>query len=837
MENIFVEFLPPWIETGLQPAFYDKESGTVLQQTARMYARVNMLIRMFNKLSKNTKTTVEDYINQFNELHDYVHDYFDNLDVQEEINNKLDEMVENGDLEEIINDYLYTFGVPYEKFGAVGDGVTDDYAAIKATHEYANTNGIPVVCNPNKTYYVHGITHTIEIATNVNWNGCHFIIDDSGTIDNNFLFKVKGNTPVDITSSIDSSIATTTTVTNVTGYGRAILKLVNSNKRDYIRSGANADNGVARTEYIMISDNGNVLSRIDFPFSTITEAKVKPIESTTLTLENGNFETKINTIDSTNYYNRGIYIERSNVDIKNLVHTLDEEGVTDSSPYVGFFYTDFCADIRFIDCKVSGHKSFSSTGSYDITNNATLNLTFDNVVQINSITDNRIWGVHGSNYCKNVTFNKCYLNGIDGHKGMTDLTIQNCTVGRSISLVGFGNLIIKNTTGLNFYFINLREDYGSFWNGDLYIKNCHLKTNTGGNKHILYFNNKQDHDYGYETHLPNIHINGFYFDNGSYTNSICKLMTNNADASITTPDFTKTYAENAASGVYPIVYPKHITLINVKTNNYFIPTNNVVDFQNCYFGDLGSAEVVGVRSRGFDKNYNYYLKIDNCNISTLALVNSYANTNNSVFRKGGVQGIAGTPSHHGVGRVEIDNCDYVELGNSGRMVTYYLNNCSVYMTSSGYTYNYGCFVMDNCKLHMHYNGNSTNARFTFGTYSTKITNSEYIIDDETFSNIANKEYIFLVRSVSGGHSSVRYISINNEFNLEDSDYNTITVFNSNKANYLWDIEKFITTPVFETENIKVSTSAKRPDYNLMAGVSYYDTGTSAIVSYNGNSWS
>lgn len=106
MENIFVEFLPPWIETGLQPAFYDKESGTVLQQTARMYARVNMLIRMFNKLSKNTKTTVEDYINRFDELYTYVHDYFDNLDVQEEINNKLDEMYEDGTLTDVIDEFL-----------------------------------------------------------------------------------------------------------------------------------------------------------------------------------------------------------------------------------------------------------------------------------------------------------------------------------------------------------------------------------------------------------------------------------------------------------------------------------------------------------------------------------------------------------------------------------------------------------------------------------------------------------------------------------------------------------------------------------------------------------
>lgn len=133
MENIFVEFLPPWVETGLQPAFYDKESGTVLQQTARMYARVNMLIRMFNKLSKNTKEeverfegvindeierfedvvndTVEEYITKFNELHDYVQDYFDNLDVQQEINNKLDAMVADGTLTNIITAYLTLAGV------------------------------------------------------------------------------------------------------------------------------------------------------------------------------------------------------------------------------------------------------------------------------------------------------------------------------------------------------------------------------------------------------------------------------------------------------------------------------------------------------------------------------------------------------------------------------------------------------------------------------------------------------------------------------------------------------------------------------------------------------
>lgn len=49
---------------------------------------------------------VEELQNLYNELNSYVTNYFDNLDVQEEINNKLDDMVESGTLQEIIGDYL-----------------------------------------------------------------------------------------------------------------------------------------------------------------------------------------------------------------------------------------------------------------------------------------------------------------------------------------------------------------------------------------------------------------------------------------------------------------------------------------------------------------------------------------------------------------------------------------------------------------------------------------------------------------------------------------------------------------------------------------------------------
>ena len=62
-------------------------------------------------LTKFIKDTVLPTVNEnteaFNTLHDFVEHYFDNLDVQEEINNKLDEMVEDGTMDTIINQEIF----------------------------------------------------------------------------------------------------------------------------------------------------------------------------------------------------------------------------------------------------------------------------------------------------------------------------------------------------------------------------------------------------------------------------------------------------------------------------------------------------------------------------------------------------------------------------------------------------------------------------------------------------------------------------------------------------------------------------------------------------------
>ena len=162
--NLFIELLPPWVETGLQPAFYDKESGTVLQQTARMYTKVNETVAGFDQLND----IVNDYVEQFNELHDYVHDYFDNLDVQQEINNKLDAMVADGSFQPLLDT---TFSQYFNYMKSYTDNALDGKVDKNGTGQVTYNN----LSQSVKEMFTGGNTPVVGI----NSVGTDNIIDDT----------------------------------------------------------------------------------------------------------------------------------------------------------------------------------------------------------------------------------------------------------------------------------------------------------------------------------------------------------------------------------------------------------------------------------------------------------------------------------------------------------------------------------------------------------------------------------------------------------------------------------------------------------------------------------
>lgn len=63
MKKYCLKHLPHWVLTDPQPAFYDCESATAVQQTAKIYAKIQELITIYNDFVRD----VNRYITEFEE--------------------------------------------------------------------------------------------------------------------------------------------------------------------------------------------------------------------------------------------------------------------------------------------------------------------------------------------------------------------------------------------------------------------------------------------------------------------------------------------------------------------------------------------------------------------------------------------------------------------------------------------------------------------------------------------------------------------------------------------------------------------------------------------------
>lgn len=97
-------------------------------------------------------------VNELNELYislrEYVDYKFDNLNLQEEIDNKLDEMLQDGSLQTIISTYVAGLGLNVKTLGATGNGETDDTEAIQSAIDYCKNNNISTLYFPDGEYVV-----------------------------------------------------------------------------------------------------------------------------------------------------------------------------------------------------------------------------------------------------------------------------------------------------------------------------------------------------------------------------------------------------------------------------------------------------------------------------------------------------------------------------------------------------------------------------------------------------------------------------------------------------------------------------------------------------------
>lgn len=479
--------------------------------------------------------------------------------------------------------------ITYESFGTSSDENFDNYQAIYDAHTYANYYGYNVKATLD-TYHIYKLEQTnyISIETNTDWNGATFIIHDENINDletrNSPIFRINSTktqttiTDKDILSNIEINNETVN-IPELAGYGNAMCIVYNEDKMQFIRYGINQNNGKTQRDFFKIDNDGNVLNEIQWNFDNISEIVIIPIPEETITVENGDFVTVLpeeNYEQDSGYFYRNIYCTRSNTIIQNINHTVNNTEYI-GGPYKGFINLYEVTDVDVKDCYLFSHK-YENKSNYDLFLECAVDIKIENVSS-NDIEDTQRWGIVGTHYTKDITYENCTLNRIDSHTGVHNLTINNCTIGvKGITVIGSGNLNISNSTILSKnYLIELREDYGSTWNGNIYITNCTYKPINA--KQLISFKVSYDdtdtlHDFGYDLYLPNIFIDGLTIDdeNSTYTdNQLYMFYNNETYTGVSNGDIT---------GIYNL--PEKIYLTNYETTS----GRNIKLFYNEFYENL-----------------------------------------------------------------------------------------------------------------------------------------------------------------------------------------------------------------------------------------------------------
>ena len=398
----------------------------------------------------------------------------------------------------------------YEEFGAVGDGHADDLPAIVRTHEEANRRGLSVRGREGAVYAIAPRAGTAVIRTDTDWTGASFVIDDRDLDDfRPPVFDVPPEAEA-VPFPVDSLRAGQDYVENPTGREQ-FVRVYNDDHRDYIRLGANQDNGHSRTDAFLVGADGRLPSPVSFDFEKVTRSYAAPIPETRLTIRGGSFTTIANRWESRyDYHGRGIRVRRSNTEIAEISHYV--EGEEDhGAPYAGFLSLSDCARADVHDCLFTGHRIYWTIGSagvpvpmgsYDINCGTAASLTFRRCRQTTDIMDRNYWGLIGTNFCRDLCFDDVVFSRFDAHMGVTNCTITNSRLGwQCLNAIGFGTFRIENTEAYGHAFVNLRPDYGCTFRGRFEIKNC-VWHPAGEGRAIFSAHNDGTHDFGYPCFLP-----------------------------------------------------------------------------------------------------------------------------------------------------------------------------------------------------------------------------------------------------------------------------------------------------------------------------------------------
>ena len=494
----------------------------------------------------------------------------------------------------------------YKDFGACGDGVTDDFGAIKRCHEYANERGLSVKADEGKTYYI-GDTfgEVISIRTDTDLTGATFFIDDKAvpvesegrnahifTLDSSFPdWRKVYEEDSDIVKRFSSGFSKDIKNLGFEPGHKSIVYFYDKNNFAYNRFGTNGSvTPPPQSEFCVTDEVGNIIEDTGFllDFSGVTRIETFRLDDEPITVKGGTFITNANDAPPEyTSYKRGFLVHRSNATLRDFEHKVIGEG-EHGAPCSGFVKFIYTTNLLCENLILQAHKTYcdfypdgkirSRMGSYDISGENSHNATFRSCTQSNFFkTDGsgrpwgqtEYWGIMGSNYCKNITFDKCMLSRFDAHSGIRNVTIRDTAI-NNIHLIGGGTALIERTTSYagTDSFIYLRGDYGSTWRGEIILKDCVYKTR----KPDVYIAVARYHNRkvfgGDVTHRPD-----FVIDNLRIEGEYDKVYVYNGPITEGLPIADEVFPDGTVNE-NPVDLRSHVTVRNNKEGYNFLPAND-----------------------------------------------------------------------------------------------------------------------------------------------------------------------------------------------------------------------------------------------------------------------
>ena len=394
----------------------------------------------------------------WNEMREYINNYFQNLDVQQEINNKLDDMLANGELETIITKYLEPINPA--TFGAVGDGVTDDTSAFVSAIEYALDNNKSIRCDANKKYYLSGV---INCRVSIDFNNSSVVVKNKSYDYNDYILNVVADSSSELTFSNAGIVNNGFTLSQLKGKSFTLETPLN-----WKRYGTG--DSVYFSQAIITNNDGDCVNSV-FNFSPVsgeyTAYNIQPLDTKQVTIKNV-------VIDMTSYtdnlYPNVIRVSRNNTILKNVSI---KQNINEYEKFVGsVLYFENCCNCSIE--RVFGFNPISEGSGYLLQYVCCSNFTTSKIILGDYTTTS--WGALATIYCTNLSFRDCVSSRFDSHYANQGyFNVDGCTFSRFSYSGGICVFNITNSTmvSMNRQSVMLeRDDLPIKLNGNVNIYNC-----------------------------------------------------------------------------------------------------------------------------------------------------------------------------------------------------------------------------------------------------------------------------------------------------------------------------------------------------------------------------